>query len=514
MSGVPNRSVVVFENVSASVGGYDISSILELHLNATANDIPFVTLVVDGGHSNAGKPEAASALALSEVRSLLDVCRAMVKKSGATLNLSLTARAVGGRGDTQTMSISGWMLTDVSIAPVRRGGLVTVALTFMHPICKSHYGGVVPGLLASGLALDSVSGDNPLEVFVSALKTYGESAKRSSPLPVGIGGADSLRIRENLLTRLASATAALKSSLRWTGGGLPARNQLAGWEQLHRYALALYAMPSGGTSVFQRFARVLVPECSLAVGGDYTSASLDVGPFMPWADESASVDDSDILGVQFPQSDPSPISGVRVIGGETGESALISYHLDTSQALRRTADVFYVPSEELQAEYLYGPIHQFQEPGWLTVMKGYAASRSNTGSSDLPSARYGKLILPGSKKAGTATFSSVAEKLLPSFSAAQAMMACAKAYYETSLMKDWAFSVETRLMFRTGGALICPGQVIGFRSTGTTVVAGYVNSVTHTISVPSRTATTVIECTHPRFGAPPNGIKGSNALYS
>ena len=41
--------LVSFENVSASIGGSDISSIVELQLVAAANAVPQVTLLVDVG---------------------------------------------------------------------------------------------------------------------------------------------------------------------------------------------------------------------------------------------------------------------------------------------------------------------------------------------------------------------------------------------------------------------------------------------------------------------------------
>ena len=94
------------------------------------------------------------------------------------------------------------------------------------------------------------------------------------------------------------------------------------------------------------------------------------------------------------------------------------------------------------------------------------------------------------------------------------MLACAKTFYETSLMKDWTFNVNTRLLINKGGVL-CPGKVLSVNSASGEALAGYVVNVTHSISVPSKAAHTSITCAYPRFGSLPRGITSSaNALYT
>ena len=48
-----SRCLVTFENVTATVGNFDISSILELQLSANANGVPSIVLMVDAGHTGA-----------------------------------------------------------------------------------------------------------------------------------------------------------------------------------------------------------------------------------------------------------------------------------------------------------------------------------------------------------------------------------------------------------------------------------------------------------------------------
>ena len=82
------------------------------------------------------------------------------------------------------------------------------------------------------------------------------------------------------------------------------------------------------------------------------------------------------------------------------------------------------------------------------------------------------------------------------------------------LMKDWSFTLTTRYITATGGGVICPGRVISVQANGEEVLGGYVAAVEHVISVPSKSATTRIICTHPRFGGLPSAItSSSNALY-
>ena len=511
--GAGNRTIVVFEDVSASVGGIDISSIIELQLTACANGIPSITLMVDAGHSEgADAPVASDKVSLADAAGLYSSCQAMVKTSGATLSLSLTAREIGS-GGAQTLSISGWMLTDVALSPIREGGVCGVSLTFMHPICKAHFGGAVPGLLVTEPDWSRVQGSNPLAVYISALGVYGASAQRAKIGGQMAGMANQAQVRSALLKKLAAATSALQSALAWHGGGLPAGSKIRAWEKFIRMGLAYYAIPSEGSSVLGRFLSGVVPECSLSIGGDYTSGKLDVGPFAPWAAPSMSISDSDIIEMQFPSRDPSPLAGVRVESIDTSNTVPTSMTtVESAQIEPVRSDNYYIPSGMLDAEFLYGPIQQFSEPGWLNRARGHAENAADTARSNIMSATNGNFQDPRTTGRGGSVAVASAGASIPQASYNAALVACAKAYCETSLMKDWEFAVTTRFMVRSGG-ILCPGRVISVNSSGGPVLSGYVTSVTHTISVPQREASTEIVCSHPRSGDPPFGVGTANALY-
>lgn len=517
----PKQYLVSFENVSASVGGYDISSIVELRLQVVANTMPQLTLLVDVAGSGEGAGEKAmESVSLDNAREVFDTCRSMVRKDGATLSLSLTCSLDGPAGaESQSLSLNGWLLTDVALSPVQRQGVCTASLTFSHPVCKAHFGGAVPGLVAVPPVLDGVEGGNPLDVFIRALRIY-ESSQRFAPLPASVPGASSpAEIREQLLTRLSKATTDLEQTVTWTHGGLPAFSYLAGWGDLLCKGLARYAQPSGGNSVFQALLGGLIPECSLALGGDYTQGTLELGPFEPWAAASLTIPDSDIVTLDFPQSDPSPISGVHMVMSATNSGLGVSYHPIGCQAGEESypAETYYVPDSELSAEYMYGPIQQFEEPGWMIDMAQYELAQFGGDIADalLTAAGGGLKTAASVPRGGGASFGSGGGSGGSSIDYSQALLACAKAYFETSLMKDWAFTIGARLLFSTQGGIICPGKVIGVTAGGGEVLGGYITGVEHVISVPSRAATTRIMCTHPRFGTLPEAITSpTNALYS
>lgn len=515
-AGEERHCLVSFEGVSASVGGYDVSNIMELQLTAAANSVPQITLMVDIGPDGSGR-QAVPAVSLDDAGYVFARCREMVRKDGATLSLSITCRATGPGGtNVQSLSISGWLLTDIALSPVVYRGVCTASLTFQHPLCKAHLGGAVPTLVHVDETLDNVEDGNPLAVFIRALRVY-EAAQREAQLPAAIPGAAAPEeMREQLLSRLSKAASDLESALSWTHGGLPAFGYLAGWSSLLCRGLSIYAMPSGGNSVLQALLGGLVPECSLAVGGDYTKPTLDIGPFEPWADASLTVTDSDIVSLSFPPTDPSPLSGVRVCLSASGSDGVVSYHPISCQAGvgARPAETFYVPASELSAEYLYGPIQQFQEPGWLVAMSSLEAAASARLVSDSFMAVDGGLqTAAGTPRGGSVEFGAGIEGG-SSIDYAQATLACAKAYFETSLMKDWVFTATTRLMFSASGGILCPGRVLAVRSGAGEVLGGYITGVEHVISVANRTATTRVTCSHPRFGALPASITSkTNALY-
>lgn len=508
-----NRFIVAFENVSATFAGFDISSILELQLSACANSYPCITLMVDAGHSGAAStPLVGDKVSLSEAGGLYSTCIGLVKTSSATLSLSLTARSVGGGNDVQTLNISGWMLTDVALSPIQEGGVCAVSLTFAHPLCKAHFGGVVPGLLTTEPDWSTLQGGNPLAVYIGALNKYAAAprAKLSGQIA---GMTNQYAVRANLLRRLSKAASDLSSALSWSGGGLPALNKIGSWSQYIRRGIAYYAVPSEGSSVLGRFLSGVVPECSLAVGGDYMSGTLSVGPYVPWSDPSLSISDSDIVSMQFPGRDPTPISGVRVESMDSSYTNNTSMQVDAVQIENARSDNYYIPQQQLGAEYLYGPIHQFSEPGWLQRARAAMVIAENTERSDVVSAQNGNYQDSRTVSRGGGVSVAAAVANTPKVSYGKALLACAQAYFETSLMKDWEFSVGARFIVRSGGGVLCPGKVLAISSAGSPVLAGYITSVTHTISVQSRTAHTDIVCSHPRSGTPPFGVGSSNALY-
>ena len=511
--------LVSFESVTATVGGRDVSSIIELQLQASANDIPSVTLLVDAGHpGRSDEASVASGMSLVAAKELYTGLVGGIRTS--TLDLSVTVRAAGSTGgDVQTLRLSGWILTDVSLSPIQIGGVASVAITCQHPICRSHFGGAVPGLLVREPALDDLTGDDPLSVFISSLGMYATAARDTDVLQVESGvSADTTETREKLLKHLERAKSALESTVTWSGGGLPLPSSNLPTE-LIRYGLSCYAVPSGGTSVFQRLVGGLVPECSLSLGGDYMQDRLSLRPFTPWEKASLSIWDSDIVTLQFPQSDPSPLSGVCAVSLATETKLPASYQVYDAQVSHRPSEAYYVPRAELDADMFYGEVHQLQEPGWLASLRSAVENTASTGDSDFAAAGSGNMQTPTNTDIDNpaASFQPAASSA-PDTGYASALVTCAKAYYETSLMKDWAFGFGCRFIL-TGGGVLCPGKVVSVMSDGGVVLEGYVVSVTHTLSVVSRTARTSVACTHPRIGGVlPRGIADSdtqkNALYT
>ena len=517
MSG-PQHYLVSFEDVHATCGGFDISDITELHISAPANGVPQVTLLVAAGTPAEGEPADIGGVSLSNARTIFEACRSLVRTDGGTLDLSLTCRTVGAEGEsTQSLHLAGWMLVDVALSPVQRRGVCNAALTFAHPLYKAHLGGAMVGLLAQQPQLSAVYGENPLAVFVSALNAYASAARIDAPSFTVPGTAASLiDIQKGLHGQLLKAIAALSSAVAWRGGGLPAANALGGQVQALWLGLASYGIPTGN-SVLHTLLSSLIPECSLALGGDFTAPSLELGPFTPWADPAFTIPDSDIVSFDFPHSDTVPISGVRLTVEASSGGDVVSWNALGCQAGNgaKPFEIFYVPQSELSAEYMYGPIQQFVEPGWLVHTAAYGSGLRARGESDVVTARDGTFHSPANVPRGEAFPLSGGVGDVPAIDYARAALQCAKAYFETSYRKDWEFTATLRLMFSGDAGMLCPGRVLSITSDSSEVVAGYVTLVDHVISVANRTATTKIVCSHPRFDGLPAAITSSaNALYA
>lgn len=509
--------IVSFEEVRATVAGIDISAIAEMSVTATANSIPSITLLVDPVQQTGVLTDAVSPMRLATAKSVLELCRGLVKTDAATLSLSfraVTSPAADSAGEA--FSLSGWPLTDVALSPVHHGDICLVSLTFMHPVCKSDFGGAVPGLLSASFSYGDIDGGNPLEVFIAALRGFSD-AKRIEPDKIGkyAFGSDPAVVRDGVLNQLDKAVGALETHVRWVGGGmLPGENVLSAWHDCLVKGIAAYASPGGGISVFRRFAGSVIPECSLALGGDYTAESLEVAEFAPWSTPSFSIPDSDIIALQFPAKDPAPLSGISITTMEAPATPVGGLHLDASLTGASPVDVFYVPDSELSAEYMYGPIQQCTEPGWLAGAYLFMLTQADRSITDAVKAKFGGFSSATSiARGGQAQLRGAPTNELQ-LAYSEALSACAQAYYETQLMKDLAFSVTARLMFRANGMVLCPGKVVSFTSDGAPVISGYIQRVTHTVSVSGKTATTNIVCSYPQYGAPPSGITSTaNALY-
>lgn len=511
--------LVSFENVKATCGGVNISAITEIRLSAAANGVPQITLSVDGGHSNSANTMAADGVSLDNARVIFDTCRSLVKTDGGMLKLSMTCRSIGPSGeDIQTLNLDEWMLIDVALSPVQRSGVCTATLTFAHPLYKAHLGGAMLGLLAAQPSLASLRGGNPLAVFTDALSEYAMAPRLSAPTIRGATDVGS--IQAALVRQLNKALSALEKSVTWAGGGLPAAHELAGWDDALTSGIAAYAVPSSGNSVLQTLLSSLIPECMLALGGDFTKRALTLGPFEPWADAKFIVYDRDIVSMAFPQTDPAPISGVRMSTVASSGGDLTSFNALGCQVGdgAKPFEIFYVPESELSAPYMYGPIQQFAEPGWLLHTAAYGAGFRAHGESDASVAQNGgwnsAMTVP---RGGSVELSGGSESPALAFAAAAA--SCARAYFETSFMKDWGFSLTTRFMLSTEGGTLCPGSVLsvmaGSDGGESEIVGGYVTLVEHVISVASKAASTKIVCSHPRFGGklPAAITSTTNALY-
>ena len=163
---------------------------------------------------------------------------------------------------------------------------------------------------------------------------------------------------------------------------------------------------------------------------------------------------------------------------------------------------------------MYGPIQQFSEPAWLrdAMLAGSALAAGK--QSDVSQAKSGGYHSAANTPRG-GTPSTNGDNSAAALAYVAAARDCARAYFETSLMKDWGFSVSTRPMFHADSGVLCPGRVLSVRDDYGEVIGGYVVGVEHVLSVPGRSAITRIHCTHPRFGALPAAIKSRrNALYA
>lgn len=506
--GTPNY-LVTFDNVSAAIGGIELSAIAELRLAASANGVPALTLLVDPNQPSKGEAEALSSTGLADAARNVEGYRSMVK-SEATLELSFLVNTIPGA--QEWFSLTGWVLTDVSLSPVEMHGVCYASLTFMHPICKADFGGAVPGLLSTSDTLLPLAGKDPFSAFTAALNAYA-NAPRNPPEDVSGGiGTSPAAVQKTVIDKLQSATQALQATVAWEGGaGLPCVSQLIGWSDFIAKGLAVYAAPSEGSSVLNRFLGQFVPECSLALGGDYTQPKLSLTKFEPWADPSLYISDGAILSMQFPQKDPAPLSGVSMVTLGTDNATGPSWHRETKQLSLKPASIFYVPRSELDAPYMYGPIYRMSEPAWLVSARSYMLAASDTGKSDAGGGFNSPSTIGRDQAAPVSSVPNGGESQKYN----RAMLACAKAFYTTLLMKDFTFTLTLPLTFDVSGGKLCPGKVLSVESDGNSVVTGYVTSVIHVVSVPSRTATTVVTCAYPRIPDRPEGIEDTkNALYT
>lgn len=514
---------------TATIGGESVESIVSVTLTAQANGVPSVTLIVDATNPGAYKdePQVFEGSTNRAVSTYTKFCGR--RDNGDTLSLTVSVKFVVGDGDEQTLSISGWVLTDVVLAPISVGACPSVSLTCRHPLCKAdNYGAIVDGttLVPNDSA---ITGDNPISAFVSAIRACVAAAggPHANPDPkVRSGPLTAEQVRAALVTQLDESATNIEQYID-TGEipGFPCAKALGDLAGFAARSFRAYADTT--TGALRTVLTSIAPECSIVVGGDYTQTQLKAMPFTPWKRPTASILETDIVTLGLPGSDTVPIAGAHLEAAAQRNGMANSFHLDSASAGLKPIPAFYVPRRQISNPTRVGAIQTFQIPAWISRISACAAGKSAAGMSVPKAEAEGNLTTginfsggkPNVSKGGSGNIAG---------SLGAAMMTLARAYYETFFMSDLTFSVTTRFMTKAGGEALCPGITLRIDATNAAaggesasaaseLVSGYVMSVSHSIDIRRRTAETTVMMSYPVFGGvvPPEIVNPEmNALYS
>lgn len=496
---------------SATIGGSSVKGLVSVTVSATANGVPYATLVVSAG-SPAGVP--ASTVYAASTADALSVLESFRKDrdKGSTLTLTIVVRPYGG-GGAQRLSLSGWPLEDVALAPLAVGACPAVSLTCRHPICRADNGGTLPDDFTTPPNDDDIEGGDPVAAFLSCLSACAAAARATVP-PVskesdGKGATPLDRVRGELLKRLESGIQELERGVS-VSAGFPGADDLAEIPKLAR-AFKPYAVRSCG--VLKPLLTSVLPDCSLVLGGDFTKQKLEISPFRPWADPSATVLETEIEHLRLPGVDMAPLLGVGLDVKTRVADANVSFVYDTSGIDMKRTPVVYFPESVIQSRRV-GPLQWYEPPAWLQSVRELASSASAAMNSASYCDKQGLYKEPSNYTGGDVGTSGGKSDLHTKLG--KVALALAHALYDTTYKSTLTF--QAGLRFRPD---IFPGRTVAIKTVeegvpGSESVRGCVLAVAHRIDVVSRSVATELTLAYPVFAGkiPDEIVDGNrNALY-
>lgn len=466
-----NRVVTV--SVDANAAGYKLG-VSEATIVLGVNAIPRVELQCAPSmyaRQTPLKPDVKTPTLkdYGEVYKKLSVLAEGLSKTG---NATFTVKE--DRGETDTIKLSNWILTDVGMSSVSATAAPYMTVILQHPICKLTKVGSIyetpKALLNVKLAEENKDPVPFLEVVKRTYDFVASSDELFWPPPN-----EYPKIFRHALSQNDFNPNAYLRDDTGAHGDTFLNNANVNQERMSQAEASMVLPVEGGTSTWDMIlssAGHLLLSVVQDEACNYTKPKLVLEPTRPWKQSTIELGEDWCVTTDLPGSDPFKISGVmaRKLGPYSEEVTLgILRNGNLNETESAASEVMYVPPPPREPKLADGRIMKTSSPALLEM----------TFRHDSP---YG----------GAITTSNVKDIADRTKNYDDALKAYCKAVYEISTLSLCRATARMALYFHdVHGKLILPGNTCTFYAKGV-LYYGYIQKVAHHISSEGGCSTTIV----------------------
>ena len=345
----------------ATAGGSRLP-VTSFKLQLTAAGIPRLVIRVDPFHKLDDPVDVAQAPGLSTFIDRWSAFQELIL-SADNRNIDFEFRGYGSKDKKQNISLSKWIILSAGFSDVRASGGFAFVIEAVHPMYEfqestAHLlGSAVEGKLPVG----AVTGENVLAALISGAEAYLE--KHSDDNISSEVNKDKCYI--SVIDDYKNMVKILKERLKWGTGsdqGFPDGGLSADVFKRIPYGVVEYAKSLNNAGSWDWLVRTFCAHWLLTIIPTYWSDKLIMAPLEPWQKHKMLIYDTDMVSVNLPAVDPTPIRGiVGLFSPSILNSAEYSGYRDGNSKILREAISTVIKD-------MKGRTLMLGMPGWINSM--------------------------------------------------------------------------------------------------------------------------------------------------
>lgn len=366
-----------------------------------------------------------------------------------------SSNAPGNYDRLQEFSINGWIMTSAGMRNVGSRGGFAVVVEAVHPFHQFQESSAY--LLSTGkeakITPDAITGSatagsspNVFDALVSAMLAYYDVHAAADRIPE-FDNSNYDAVVADYRSMIDFLEEYMQWDPDWEGEGIPcAQLWPADLKDYVLYSLIDYVRAASNSSSWDRFVHTICAHWFLALIPTFDEEKLRIRPLEPWSAHAMEIYDSDIVNIDLPAVDPTPIKGITGMFSGVSTNASVTFGLNA-----KGEQVANLEQVSVVEESLGGRIHVLQLPSWVSgTLNTAAAARAGeflpTGEGEVTHATEQNSSSNSGEpqsEVDTEDFDGIITEVLP---------AVAKELFLENYRVHYQLSLTTRLLIKVDGA--------------------------------------------------------------